>query len=152
MDLASATQDLWELHHPTLRAWHGWPSGFFCQPVPAPMNTIPVWVRVWLPPWVCAVHCGFLQHTIFLYILKYIKYKLSTKFTIITSSTCVWSKGGDGGGGCHQEWDEKPTPPSCLEQGRESLLSLSLLLPRTERELPPSFGAREGVVVVVVAA
>jgi hypothetical protein len=37
----------------------GHPQVFFCQPVPAPVNTVPLWVRVWLPPWVSAGHHGF---------------------------------------------------------------------------------------------
>ena len=33
----------------------GDPRVFFCQPIPAPTNTVPIRVGVWLPPWVLRV-------------------------------------------------------------------------------------------------
>jgi hypothetical protein len=67
----------------------GDPQVFFHQPIPAPMNTVPIWVRVWVPPQVCVGHHGFVGFAAgfcsilcFLYIIKYINNKLST-LTII---------------------------------------------------------------------
>jgi hypothetical protein len=51
----------------------GDPWVFFCQPVPASMNTVPVRVQVWLPPWVHAGHrnlCGSPRVSVAYYIFS----------------------------------------------------------------------------------
>jgi len=101
----------------------GNPQVFFCQSVPAPANTVPLWVWVRLPPHVSAGHCGFYGSPqistadyIFGILFKYIKYRLSTFTVICSPSARIWSEGGG-----------NSSPPTCVcsERGARGAFSLS---------------------------
>src|ERR1700733_13413669 len=71
----------------------GDPRVFFRQPVPVPVNTVPIWVRVRVPPRVGVGHHGFVGFAAgFCSILHFLYIIILT--IIQNPSTHVWSEGG----------------------------------------------------------